>query len=332
MTYLLSIIIPVYNMNKYIMECYTSLKRQCFPDEVEIILIDDGSTDGSSIICDNLVKKDTHCRVFHQDNKGVAAARNLGLQVARGTYIAWVDPDDYITDDWWKTLYPLLKNSPDLIYFDMYTLTNGILKQIHFDKESRIIGRDEWIKELTNGNRIRSHLCSKIIPRKYYSGNKTFDESFSFCEDYQAMHRITWPIKRCVYIHQPLYIYRQHKKSIVHNSKTIISNAALEIKLNKERAEFYNSKGLSVSRIGILNAELFFCLLYYQYNKDGKNNAFEKLYKESKNDLKKKKHIIFNSGEFSLGLKIRTFLLIYNLLSLTKPISIIKSLIKMQRK
>lgn len=90
---LLSIIIPVYNVEKYIKMCLDSLLRQKTTD-IEFICIDDGSTDDSGIICEQYAKKDKRFRIFHKKNEGVSSARNLGLKMAKGEYIAWVDPDD----------------------------------------------------------------------------------------------------------------------------------------------------------------------------------------------------------------------------------------------
>lgn len=94
-----SIIVPVYNVEKYLDQCLESILRQTFKD-FECIIIDDGSPDNSNIIIDKYVKLDQRFKVIHQKNMGISAARNAGLDIAKGDYIVFVDSDDYIADDY----------------------------------------------------------------------------------------------------------------------------------------------------------------------------------------------------------------------------------------
>ena len=114
---LLSVIIPVYNVQDYIGECFESIIMQN-TDCMEVICIDDGSTDDSGKICDEYAKKNANIIVVHQENKGVAAARNLGLKLASGEYIAWIDPDDYISENWFEIISVKLENSIDIVFCD----------------------------------------------------------------------------------------------------------------------------------------------------------------------------------------------------------------------
>ena len=91
----LSIIVPVYNVEKYLTECITSLIEKC-DDSFEIILIDDGSTDNSGIICDEFKKKSSIIKVIHQENRGLSGARNTGIRHSTGEYLMFVDSDDYL--------------------------------------------------------------------------------------------------------------------------------------------------------------------------------------------------------------------------------------------
>lgn len=101
---MVSVIVPVYNTKEYLERCVNSLLAQTFSD-LEILLVDDGSTDGSGQVCDSYAVKDARIRVFHQENGGSSAARNLGLLYARGDYIGFVDSDDYVDADMYERLY-----------------------------------------------------------------------------------------------------------------------------------------------------------------------------------------------------------------------------------
>ena len=92
---LISIIVPVYKVEKYIDRCVESIINQTYKN-IEIILVDDGSPDNCPKICDEWAKKDKRIRVIHKENRGVSSARNVGIDVAKGKYIGFVDSDDYI--------------------------------------------------------------------------------------------------------------------------------------------------------------------------------------------------------------------------------------------
>ena len=95
---LVSIIVPVYNIKVYLLECVESLRKQTYSN-IEIILVDDGSSDGSDIMCDELGEKDSHIHVIHQTNGGLSKARNTGLESAQGKYVGFVDSDDWLEPD-----------------------------------------------------------------------------------------------------------------------------------------------------------------------------------------------------------------------------------------
>lgn len=94
---LISVIVPIYNTGKYLVECVESLRKQTYSN-IEIILVDDGSTDASIEICDEFAEKDSRIRVFHKKNEGSAIAKNFGIQQSRGEYIILVDSDDIVSD------------------------------------------------------------------------------------------------------------------------------------------------------------------------------------------------------------------------------------------
>ena len=110
----ISVIVPVYNVEKYLRKCIESILNQTFR-EFELILVDDGSTDSSGKICDEYALKDSRIKVIHKENGGASSARNAGLDVAKGEYIGFVDSDDWIEMDMYGELYRLIKeNNTDI--------------------------------------------------------------------------------------------------------------------------------------------------------------------------------------------------------------------------
>lgn len=151
---MLSVIVPVFNVESFIEDCITSLLRQEYQD-IEILLIDDGSTDVSGKICDQFQKTDARLHVYHTKNFGVGHARNLGIEKAKGDYITFVDPDDYVSPDIYKANIDLLETdeSIDIVQvplackrmqqktiegrtnlFDMWILHNKIITNYFWDK------------------------------------------------------------------------------------------------------------------------------------------------------------------------------------------------------
>ena len=115
---LLSIILPIYNVKNYLERCYESIILQNY-DDFEILLVDDGSNDGSSDLCDLLSMKDSRVKVIHKENGGLSAARNEGLKYAQGEYIYWIDSDDWIVKNSLKIIVEKLKkNNPDILKFN----------------------------------------------------------------------------------------------------------------------------------------------------------------------------------------------------------------------
>lgn len=106
---LVSIIVPVYNTGKYLYKCLDSILNQTL-QEIELILVDDGSDDNSGAICDFYSERDKRVRVIHKKNEGVSIARNVGMQAAKGEYIGFVDSDDWIEKEMYQEMYYYAKN------------------------------------------------------------------------------------------------------------------------------------------------------------------------------------------------------------------------------
>ena len=123
-----SVIIPIYNVEKYLEKCLNTIINQTYKN-LEIILIDDGSTDKSSTICDEYCEKDKRIKVIHKNNEGVSSARNKGIELSKGKYIVFIDPDDYVTDEHVEVLYDcIISNNVDLVISNLIDINeDGII-------------------------------------------------------------------------------------------------------------------------------------------------------------------------------------------------------------
>jgi glycosyltransferase involved in cell wall biosynthesis len=247
---LLSILVPVWNMEACLPMCLDSLIRQPFGDEVEALFVDDGSTDGSAALIEAAGGRCHQVRLIHQPNAGVSAARNRLLQEAQGRYIAWLDADDVFEDDWYEALRPQLLAGAEMVLFDWTEFSEDGTLEMAFGPESCVLSAAKLRQELADGDRIFSHLWSKVLPRAAYArlavDGRVFDEKVAFAEDYSVMHRLTFPVQQCQYLHRRLYRYRQRSESLVHERAIHEENLFLLSELGAKRREWYLAHGVSI--------------------------------------------------------------------------------------
>lgn len=142
---LISVIVPVYNVGPYLDPCVDSLLGQTY-QHIEVLLIDDGSTDGSGAVCDGYAARDPRVRVIHQQNQGVSAARNAGLDAATGAYIAFVDADDYVALDYLEVLYQnLTKQGADIVCCNFTEVSDGKAEERFVVQNARLIRSKETL-------------------------------------------------------------------------------------------------------------------------------------------------------------------------------------------
>ena len=252
----MSVIIPVYNVAQYLAKCLASLEGQPYPEEMEFIVIDDGSTDGCAEMLDEAAQRDGRYRVFHQVNQGVSMARNAGLLHVRGKYIAWVDPDDWIAPDWYEKQRPYLLDDVDMVYFDMVIVRDGQEQEKHWAKETRPMPREELFRGLATGM-LASHLWSKTIKALFWNkDDATFGPKISYCEDYSVLHHVAIDVQRIMYLHDCLYYYLQRDGSIVNDDRRRAANVWASIGYARDRLDFFRAQGIVVPDSGILFLEM----------------------------------------------------------------------------
>ena len=186
---LISIIIPIYNVEKYMEKCLNSVVNQTY-NNIEIILIDDGSKDKSREICDNYAKKDNRIKVVHKENNGVSSARNTGIDMSKGKYITFIDSDDYIDTDYIETLYKLCtRNDADIAIC-------GVKDE---DFDGNVVNESNEIKKKLNKKEMLKELLSEqhffgVCWAKFYKkdiiGNIRFNENMKIAEDFEFLYKL----------------------------------------------------------------------------------------------------------------------------------------------
>lgn len=166
-----SVIVPIYNVDKYLPKCIESIQNQTY-DNLEIILVDDGSLDNSGNICDNYAKKDNRIVVIHKKNCGVSAARNTGIDIASGEYICFVDGDDYVMEDYVEYLLKLIQINNANISLTTQMFGNYQMKQIKDDSIKVCSG--EEATELILCYRIPIGVYCKMFKRTFLSDKIRF--------------------------------------------------------------------------------------------------------------------------------------------------------------
>lgn len=212
---LVSIIVPAYNVSKYVERCLDTLIGQTYTN-IEILVIDDGSTDETGIICDEIAKKDDRICVIHQANQGLSGARNTGLDHAKGKYILFVDSDDWINKDMVGFLYSLTKEyNAQIVSCGTEIVDDNGHVAYHLDdlEEIKVFSKIEALKELPHNQRIRNVAWNKLYS-KYLFDDIRFPVGIIF-EDIATTYALVGKADCVVYSGQPMYYYYKSDSSIL---------------------------------------------------------------------------------------------------------------------
>ena len=234
MNKLISVIIPVYNVDKYLSQCIESVLRQTFLN-LEILLIDDGSTDGSGNICDQYAMKDNRIQVVHKINGGVSSARNVGLELANGEFIAFIDGDDFVSENYIESLYRNLKeNNSDMAFCEYAYYKNGFVKfaqnisleKIRVDKQSK-----EFIsffkRFISNKNTLMGRCWGGLYKKEIISSIR-FNSEIKIAEDLLFVLQAILNAEFLSFISEKLYFYRVNNQSALRTyKKSYLQNQVL---------------------------------------------------------------------------------------------------------
>lgn len=213
---LISVIIPVYNVENYLPQCLDSIINQSYQN-LEIILIDDESPDGSGDLCEVYAKKDKRIKVIHQKNGGAASARNAGLKIATGEYLSFVDSDDYLELNTYEIMLDILnEHDADVIQCGIRNVyQNKIVDRLVMDAKTEF-GTEEYLKryifDWTCGL-----ACDKLFRRELFSG--IFYETGHRIDDEFFTYQGIMNAKKIIYAPVVVYNYRMRGSSVMNNDK-----------------------------------------------------------------------------------------------------------------
>lgn len=235
----ISVIIPVYNVEKYLSKCIDSVISQTFKD-LEIILIDDGSKDNCSIICDEYSKIDSRIKVIHKKNGGLSSARNAGLKEATGKYIGFVDSDDWIESSMYETLYNIMEEyKSDIVQCRFLKTENENADRLLLnssEKNIEIINNIQALNNLYNDRYVETVVVWNKLYRKNLFENLIFPEN-KIHEDEFIIHKLLYKSEKVILCDQIMYYYRKTDKSIINSG---FSEKKLhKLEAVKERADFF---------------------------------------------------------------------------------------------
>ena len=214
---LISAIVPIYNVRPYLEKCFDSIARQSYQN-LEIILVDDGSTDGSGELCEDLSKRDGRVRVIHKKNGGLGSARNAGIDAARGAILSFVDSDDWIEPGMYETLSGIMCRENAQI------IACGIKKV------------EEALLELPKNERLSNSMCNKLFRRETIQGLHINEQIYY--EDNPFTPQCIARAERIAYTAEPFYCYFERTGSI--SRKKFSEREFDRVTADRMRLEFYH--------------------------------------------------------------------------------------------
>ncbi|MGN1420911.1 MAG: glycosyltransferase family 2 protein [Eubacterium sp.] len=297
MTQMITVIVPVYNVEKYLDRCIESVVNQTYKN-LEIILVDDGSPDNCPAMCDAWAEKDNRIKVIHKENGGVSSARNIGLDNANGEYIGFVDSDDYIAEDMFENLFNKINTD------NCQMSVCGIFfqgKSISFKNEELISG-NEAINRLFNYRDYQSFsgwTWNKLFLASVIKQNRLkFDENICFCEDVLFVYEYLKSVEFVKLINKSFYYYTFREDAC-----TVNKNYKNDSEILKLIDYFFND----ITDEQIMQQVLVWSLKFWVVCVD--NYAFEGFEKSAGIISRKriKKHIkqIYKSKKLDLATKIK---------------------------
>lgn len=214
-----SVIVPAYNVEEYIENCIISIIQQTYTN-IEIIIIDDGSTDSTGKICDRLAKADKRINVIHQKNQGLSQARNNGIKLASGEYISLIDGDDFVKKDFLRNMADAMKDNVDVVVGGYKTVADT-KKILYINKmsNSTLSGKDATIRLLTKQEDFFVIAWNKLYKRELFTKNNIWYPAKRIHEDNLTTYKLLSKARNVAIIDSSDYLYVKRAGSITDKSK-----------------------------------------------------------------------------------------------------------------
>lgn len=208
----ISVIVPIYNVEKYLDKCVSSIVGQTYSD-IEIILVDDGSPDGCPAMCEEWAKRDSRIRVIHKENGGLSSARNAGLDVARGEYISFIDSDDYISERMLESLHGAIERArADICSCGIVNVYEDGT-EVAWNIKDMVGDSEAFLRGLYDDSAVPVAACNKLYKKELWNEMR-FPEG-RLCEDAFTTYLLLDKAKLAVQISDGLYYYRIRSGSIM---------------------------------------------------------------------------------------------------------------------
>lgn len=322
----ISIIVPIYNVEPYLSKCLDSIFSQTFTNW-ECILVDDGSTDKSGIICDEYACKDPRIQVIHKENGGVSSTRNRGISVAKGKYLYFSDADDELLPNCLAVLYENMEEHVDLVTASYIRFEYGIVNPEKIKKDSCLFTIGEYLENISTfpNARICERYCYTKLFRKSIidDNNLKFNEDFAYREDVLFLYSyVVLCHNKIAGVNIPVYNYFRRTSGAAATHTTIITPHSSDIFFAIEKCYLLvRDKGLSRKAEDWLIKDMLYA--YYHF-KEMVENADNKEYYPIVRKMDKKLYSYMDKKEY-LKMKVKDILRpIYHFLKLNKVVSMLR--------
>ncbi len=304
---MVSIIVPVYKVENYLNRCVDSILEQTY-ENLEIILVDDGSPDNCGKICDEYSKKDKRIKVIHKENGGLASARNAGIKVATGNFISFVDSDDWVDKNFIKNLHNALTTEDSDMSACLFCRIKGSVgERKDFDEKIKIINENLYYHILTE-NSYAGYATNKLFKSEIIKNNNLlFDEKIFNGEDFPFSLEYTKYVNKVSFIKQDLYYYFFRETSIMQTIS--LSPRFLTILYAREKALEFLSINAS-EYYDMCKASYLSMLIKVKYLAMSDKIKYIDIYKDVQGKLKKNKKGILKLKNVGLKEKIKLIIMI----------------------
>lgn len=316
---LISIIVPIYNVENYLRNCVDSIINQTYQN-LEIILIDDGSTDNSGHICDEYVQKDNRIVVIHQKNSGVSVARNVGIHKASGEWICFIDSDDWIEKEFIEIL---LENAnqyhSDVAFCGYHKIYEEKKEKINSDGEIKKYSSNEFLVKVLNVQTSYGFVHMKLIKKSVLDGI-LFDKNLIVAEDALLNIKLCENASSFLLIPQALYNYRINPNSVVRRFDTNYDqkylNAMIAIRGYLEE-KYSGNKEIEQNFYNFVIYHVMLIAVNYCFHPKNADNHLKLLKKVCNEEIFKEAIRKSNYNELSITRKITLFTIKHKLYLLT---------------